>query len=158
MLSFDWFNLMHLQRLNVVMFINHLFLFSGVLCFCSPSGEILLSFAPSNVNCISAHPAYRIWRCFTTRDISTHLLVLVNAFHKGRDPPPSVFCTTHSDSLIPIAYCFLLWPGALWELNRVHLVEGPSPESASCMNRYFNFHSLLSADLHSITIPCMAFS
>lgn len=80
---------------------------------------------------------------FTTRDISTHLLVLVNIFHIGRDSPTSVFAQL---TLIPsflLAYCFLLWPGALWELNRVHRVEGPSPESASCMNRYFNFHSLL---------------
>lgn len=108
------------------MFINHLFLFSGVLYICSSSGVILLSFAASNVNCISAHPAYRIWRYFTTRDISTHLLVLVNIFTKAVIHLPLFFAqlTLILSFQLPIASCCDLvhcgsWTGCIWWKGRL---------------------------------------
>lgn len=108
-------------------------------CLYSPSGVIRYSFAASY-----AHPPWQYFR---------HHLVSVNNFHIGRYSPLTVVCSlTLILSFLP-AFCLLLRPGALWELSRVHLVEGPSPESGSCMNRYFNFHSLLSADFHFITTP-----
>ncbi len=120
-------------------------------------------------------PCFSDW-CFTTRVISTHLLVLVNIFHIGRDSPTSVFAQLTLTPSFLLAYCFLLhygswtvciwwkghhpsqplaWIGTLISIHYYLRISTPSPSCVWHFHRQMkNAHSpcaLMFFSMHSAT-------